>query len=365
MSSDRRSRRPLLRVADWPGCVQVPWKAARAAGSALFRPDTPGRALSANSWRIAEEGFGKLLAMLKDQELLASCTGVGDIVTEPHLTAMAECMQADGLAINTQISYITGVALAARQLSPKSDWRWVQAGINGLRACVRKPSLVSQSHISSADLLLIGKRIFREARNDRAAPDMVRAVRARDGLMLALLSVRPLRRRTFAALQLGEHIQIDGDDVRIHVPATLMKGKKQHYFADWPATLKPELFCYIDTIRPILHAGAQVDNSSVGDALWVSERGSMLTADAIYRQVRHLTQQATGQAINLHRFRNIAARTVAINEPEQIDIAQEVLGHSDPRSKEFYIQADQLTAARRSHRVEDEILRIAAKNERS
>ena len=35
----------------------------------------------------------------------------------------------------------------------------------------------------------------------------------------------------------------------------------------------------------------------------------MLTADAIYRQVRRLTQQATGQAINLHRFRNIAART--------------------------------------------------------
>ena len=121
MSSDRRSRRPLLRVADWPGCVQVPWKAARAAGSALFRPDTPGRALSANSWRIAEEGFGKLLAMLKDQELLASCTGVDDIVTEPHLTAMAECMQADGLAITTQITYLTGVAMAARRLSPK--WR--------------------------------------------------------------------------------------------------------------------------------------------------------------------------------------------------------------------------------------------------
>jgi integrase/recombinase XerD len=181
---------------------------------------------------------------------------------------------------------------------------------------------------------------------------------------LALLSVRPLRRRTLAALQLGKHILIDGDDVRINVPATLMKGKKQPYHADWPGALRAELFCYIDTIRPILLAGERVDNSFAGDALWVSERGTMLTADAIYRRVRHLTQQATGQAINLHRFRNIAASTIAINEPEQIDIAQDVLGHSDPRSKEFYIQANQLVAVRRSHRVEDEILRIAGKKER-
>ena len=365
MSSDRPLRRPLLRVAEWPDCIQGPWKAARTTQSALFKPDGSCPTLSANSWRIAEEGFGKLLTILNETNLLATCTGVDDIVTEPHLTAMVECMQADGLAITTQITYLTGVAIAARRLSANGDWSWVQTGINGLKACVPKQSLVSQSHISSADMLITGKQIFREAWNDHTARDMVRAVRARDGLILALLSVRPLRRRTFATLQLGKHIQIDGGDVRIHVPATLMKGEKRTYVADWPAALKPELFCYIDTIRPILLAGAQVDNSSAGDALWVSERGSMLTADAIYRQVRHLTQQATGQAINLHRFRNIAASTVAINEPEQIDIAQEVLGHSDPRSKEFYIQADQLAAVRRSHRVEDEILRIAAKNERS
>ena len=80
MSSDRRH---AARCCELPIGLVV----SKSHGKQLvcrigaFQARYPGRALSANSWRIAEEGFGKLLAMLKDQELLASCTGVGDIVT--------------------------------------------------------------------------------------------------------------------------------------------------------------------------------------------------------------------------------------------------------------------------------------------
>jgi integrase len=318
--------------------------------------------LSVNSWRIAEAGFGKLLTILQEKGSLAGCTGIGDIVTEPHLIALVEHMEASGLTTNTQINYLTGIALAARILSPKADWGWVQTGINRLRALARRSrSLVSHAGISSADLLSIGKQRFREAWGDATASDIDRAVRARDGLILALLSLRPLRRSTFARLRLGEHILFDGDDVRIHIPARQTKGGKRPYDAPWPDTLKEELFCYIDMVRPVLLAGhvAHADDPAAGSALWVSKKGTMLTADAIYRQVRKLTGQALGKAINLHKFRNRATSTLAIHEPEQINLAQAVLGHSDPRSKETYIQADQLIAVRRSHAVEDEILRRA------
>jgi hypothetical protein len=60
------------------------------------------------------------------------------------------------------------------------------------------------------------------------------------------------------------------------------------------------------------------------------------------------------------RFRNIALSTVAIKEPEQIDISQPILGVAIRARK-----GSAFVTARRSPRVEDEILRIASKKGRN
>jgi integrase/recombinase XerD len=178
---------------------------------------------------------------------------------------------------------------------------------------------------------------------------------------------QPLRRKNFADLRLDENIRVDEDRVRIEVPEHMMKGKKRAFNAEWPAALKSEFFRYRDAIRPLLLGGEHgpAGYPPAEDAFWISERGTKLTADAIYRQVRQLAEEVLGQKINLHKFRNIAASTLAIHDPAQINLAQPVLGHNDPRSKEFYIQANQLAAVRRSHAVEDRILNSAAAEERA
>jgi hypothetical protein len=61
-----------------------------------------------------------------------------------------------------------------------------------------------------------------------------------------------------------------------------------------------------------------------------------------------------------NEFRNIAASTVAIKEPEQIDISQPILGVAiRARKRSAFV------TARRSPGVEDEILRIASKKGRN
>ena len=56
-------------------------------------------------------------------------------------------------------------------------------------------------------------------------------------------------------------------------------------------------------------------------------------------------------------FRTIAATTLADESPENIHLASEVLGHADVRSRDYYIRASGLIAARRSHASEDRLLR--------
>ena len=70
-----------------------------------------------------------------------------------------------------------------------------------------------------------------------------------------------------------------------------------------------------------------------------------------------LTAALFGAPITLHHFRTIGATTLADESPENIHLASEVLGHADVRSRDYYIRASGLIAARRSHESEDRLLR--------
>ena len=113
--------------------------------------------------------------------------------------------------------------------------------------------------------------------------------------------MRPLRRANFSGLLLGEHVFPEADRTRIVIPATQTKMGK----------------------GPMPPTGRT--------------RFGVLTA-------AHF-----GAPITLHRFRTIAATTLADESPENIHLATEVLGHADVRSRDYYIRASGLIAARRSH----------------
>jgi integrase/recombinase XerD len=357
MKADARLRRlPLMRLDQWPHWLAAAWAAARSESGSLFN-HTPTRNWSANTWRIAEEGLSKLITLLGAEKLEAQ-TDTVMLVTESHLVELVRSMQNNGLTIRTQQTYLTGIWLAARVLAPSHDWQWIRTGIDGLRRNVSSRRLIEAAGIGSDALVDLGKRRFREAWVKGVTCHTAQAVRARDGLIVAFLALRPLRKKNLAALSLGEHVRIEGDSVRIIVEISEMKGQKRGYESEWPRILLPEFRCYVEEIRPQLISCQPRDAGAApaGNALWVSEDGTRLTADAIYRQVRLLTAKAFGQPINLHRFRHFAATTLAIHQPEDIQLTPEILGHRDPRSKEFYIQADQLSVIRRSHMIEDRLL---------
>ncbi len=101
---------------------------------------------------------------------------------------------------------------------------------------------------------------------------------------------------------------------------------------------------YLHVHRPVLAAINRLGAKPAGKALWVSSRGSPLTEMTMYNTIRKHTQEAFGQAINPHLFRDAAATTLAIADPAHVRVAAPLLGYRTFTTTErHYQQAQSLT----------------------
>jgi integrase/recombinase XerD len=118
----------------------------------------------------------------------------------------------------------------------------------------------------------------------------------------------------------------------------------------WPEALTAALTTYLDTYRPILYRLRNRWTRPVGVALWVSTHGSPMCQTAVYETIVGRTGTAFGRPINPHLFRDCAATSIAIEDPEHVRIASQILGHRSASTTErYYNQARTIEAARRYH----------------
>jgi integrase/recombinase XerD len=98
---------------------------------------------------------------------------------------------------------------------------------------------------------------------------------------------------------------------------------------------------YLAVDRPLL----QRRTPSAG--LWITYRGDVMTGHGLYVMVAYRTRKAFGREVNLHLFRDAAATSVAIDDPDNVRIATTLLGHATlATTARHYNQARMLAAAR-------------------
>jgi integrase len=180
------------------------------------------------------------------------------------------------------------------------------------------------------------------------------AVRYRDGLLIALLAYRPVRRRNLAMMRLGRHLMKVGGSWRIVFGA---EETKTHvpYEAVLLAALGARLERYLDLHRPVLMRGRQEAGNPDAppihpelDAVWVSEVGTQLSYQALGIQIFVRTRREFGRGLFPHMFRDCVATAVAVDNPKHIGDASLILGHSEHRTTEkHYNHARSLDASRR------------------
>ena len=102
----------------------------------------------------------------------------------------------------------------------------------------------------------------------------------RDGLLIGLLAIRPLRVRNLAGLILDRTLVQRGDGWWIQIPAAETKTKDPIELP-WPDMLVPHLETYLADHRAGIAAlrGPRMGGST--DALWLSMHGSRMTDNGI------------------------------------------------------------------------------------
>jgi len=190
---------------------------------------------------------------------------------------------------------------------------------------------------------------------DRERAAKRKAILYRDGLMIALLAARPLRLRNLLGLVLYDTLVHLGDQWFIQIPAAHTKTKEPIQLS-WPGPLIAPLETYLASHRVVLAQGYGRCTRHIHGTLWLSADGLPMTRNRAYMRIAARTRDALGRSINPHLFRDCAATSIAIDDPDHIGIASRLLGHRAASTAErYYNHARSVEASRLMQR---QILRL-------
>jgi len=330
----RRNSAPERRcmpLDEWPSLDRVAWAAAVHVGGLL---DDSGlaahwRQLSKNSVVAA---YGRYLTFLALRGWLDPAASPGARLTPDWLRSYISELT-EQVAPITLAGRIRNLAEALRVMTPGRSYPFLQRARYRLKARAHARKDKRRRLVPSADLLRLGLNLCAQAEHGRFACDYHRAARYRDGLIIALLAARPLRRSNFAALRLGHHVTKAGGGYQLRFEGAETKNHRPYATSISP-DLTPYIERYLDHFRPILLA------THTDDHLWIVWGGRPLGDAALYGVVTRHTAKAFGRAISPHLFRDCAVTSLGAESPEHVRIGMSLLHHADPRTTEkHYDQA--------------------------
>ena len=157
---------------------------------------------------------------------------------------------------------------AARLIAPTTDWAWLRS-IKSRLASRARPMDRFDRLVPPVQTLNFGIELMDAALTLPISGRKQREIQYRDGLLLALLSLWPLRRRSIAALTVSRHLEFDDAGMNILLHPSDTKAKRAESFRV-PEQLLPYLMRYLKEIRPVLVG------DSVHDGFWASRTGIRL-----------------------------------------------------------------------------------------
>ena len=147
-------------------------------------------------------------------------------------------------------------------------------------------------------------------------------LRFRDGLIIALLAMRPLRMGNFLSVRLGVHLTERHGVLWLCFPGEESKnGLDLEY--PFPPGLLGHLHRYLDAVRPRLLSAGERNI----DHLWLSQTGSPLGRQTLYAMLKRRTGKRFGKALGPHLFRDCLATSLAAQEPDLGWAVAHMLGH--------------------------------------
>jgi integrase/recombinase XerD len=321
----------------WPEQDRNRWDAAFKSGTELFDDRGPAAHLAERTRLQLQYAYGKFLAFVSARYPGLLARAPAERLNRKIIEGYVKWQPASCGGITLAI-YLYHLWLTLRYICPNDDWSWLLTiGKRMAALAKRKPE---KHHLVTSEILYaLGIELMDRAVTNGAASKRT-LVPYRDGLIIALLALIPLRRRTLATLRIGKHLVRSGDLWALDIPADDVKTKRP---LEYPISveLSERTDLYLNQFR------RRIRGAGTHDYLWASNRSRPMDDGAIYNMVRRRTRKALGFAVNLHRFRGAAATLWSSRDPANVRGAKDLLGHASfATTEKHYIMAQSRVAGR-------------------
>lgn len=325
-----------LPFEEWPACDRDGWRAA-CIPSQRLRPGGTASHLQVVTQDSYARIYGYLLDFCSRYGSLDPAAAAAGHVTPDRIDAfLTELYTRVGSV--TWAFYIQRIRRMAELVSPTRDFGWLREIEQDLKYRAR-PRAKQLKIIPSNRLLALGLDLIRRGEASDSLTDLARARLVRDGLMIALLALCPIRLKNFAALRLGQEMTRIGETWWIILNVSQTKSGRPDE-RPIPAQLTAPIERWLARWRPVF--------PDPGDAIWPSTKGGALAYDTVGMTIAEVTLKETGIRISPHLFRHCAVHTVATQAGAEMGVATAVLHQTDGRTaEEHYNKGTSLLATRK------------------
>jgi len=333
-----RDRPRSLLVHEWPDADRRAWEDAGRPGSRL-KPGGAASYLASVSRDDFARRYGAFLGFLQRTAGLERNASAAAQVSSPNVEAYMADLTVRVRSV-TVYNCIYKLRRAAELLAPTVDFSWL-AEIEKDLALVMEPRSKFSRLVFTGRLVEAGLTLVAEAQ-EFAANDLGRARGVRNGLMIALLALCPIRLKNFAALEIGQTFKEVHGSWWIALPGFATKSRRPDE-RRVPKWLNRSIDAYVNQSRPVL-----LRSRSTTDALWISSTtGKPLTKKNLGTLLSKITLATVGVDVSPHLFRTAAASTAAAYGGKTPHLASALLNHTDPRvTEEHYNRATSIAATR-------------------
>lgn len=323
---------------DWPEVDRYAWQVAIGSGDVFSEPG-PASHLSAVTKRSYEGTYGRWLRFLslKHQSEADHSGKPSDIEVVQDFISTCEAR----IAPVSTWSEVNQLHNFSYHSWPKQDWTWLRETANRLHQRLPPPSLSPTKILPIDTLYELGLHLMARSTHIKPYRPLDDSVMYRDGLMVSLLAIAPVRRKNLAQLTLGRELaHIDGIWIMTITGENIKNG--QPFEVSFPEQISRAIDIYVQAHRPRLQQGANTD------AFWLSKEGRPMSVNRIGQRIGQVTKRNLGVEISPHRFRHAAATSIATLAPELAPIIRPLLAHTTSRTAErYYNKASSLSASRR------------------
>lgn len=308
---------------EWPLADRHAWAEARRPGGRLSRG---GRAshLKPVTRTDLERRYGLYLGFLVRTGRMTPNTRAGVLITPENVASYIADLE-------VRVSSVTvhGSITKLRRMRELLDARWNSGWIREIEqdlAWEMRPTSKLHRIIDSDRIVEAGLALMQQAEHGNQMTPRRRSLLYRNGLMIALLALCPVRLKNFAALKVGFTFRMTEDRWLISLPGSDTKSGRSDKRVV-PIFLCPAIDKYIAEYRL---------PTSSSPALWTDRAGAPLGYCGTERAVTEATRSALGIAVSPHLFRSCAASTAYRHAGRTPGLAAALLQHTDPRVTELH-----------------------------